>query len=325
MIELVKNIDIDVWNSFVIKEQPNQLITIGHNPSLGDILEKTFGYQSENYLIKKDKEIIGVLPTVKFRGKIISLPHFSYGGPLFKLENKVTPDFINVFGKNKFELRGFEKFTPHTNEKKIIAIIKLEESAQAQMMELKSSFRRKIRLAKKLNFKTKRGALNLLEDFYDVYSRKMLQKGSPTLGKRFFKNILEGYKYGEAVITALYENDKVIAAGITLSYLGFNELCWVSTNRLYDKHNVNSLLYWTIIEDSIEKGYHCFSLGRSTRNSNNHLYKKRWKPIELPIYFSFSEPQKVDVKEFTFLTNIWKYQPLISSQIVGGYVSKYIY
>ena len=48
----------DTWNEFLYKEKANQMITIAHNPSLGPILSKTFGYKYQNLLIKDKSKIV---------------------------------------------------------------------------------------------------------------------------------------------------------------------------------------------------------------------------------------------------------------------------
>ncbi len=325
MIELSECLDSKTWNEFLMKENGTQLITIAHNPSLGPILEKTFGYESQNLLINKNDEVIGVLPIVKIGGKLVSMPHFSYGGPIINAESDIDLCLTTVLENNKFEARSFDKLTDNLYENKVTCIVELKETADEQLMEFKSGFRRKIRNSEKNAFKVVRGNMELLEDFYDVYTKKMLCKGSPPLGKSFFKNLLTDYRYGEALITAVYDCNEVIAAGFTLSYLSFNELCWVSTNADYDKYNVNSLLYWNIIKDSIEKNQKYFSMGRSTKESSNHKYKRQWKPLEIPIFYNYSQPVSTQVKELTFLTKIWKLQPLRTSVFFGNIVSKYLY
>lgn len=325
MLSLSDNRDNEAWNEFLEGEKINQLITIAHNPSLGPILEKTFGYTSKNSVILKDDKVIGVMPMVEVRGRAISIPHFSYGGPVLDSKENVQLNLSSLLKGRKFEIRGFSKLTKFFNDQKIIAVVKLVDSIEEQIMGLKASFRRKIRNAEKKNFITKRGGIELLDDFYKVYSHKMLEKGSPPLGKVFFQNLLSDYKFGEVQITALYDNNKVVSAGFTLSYLGFNELCWASSNREYDKFNVNSLMYWRIIQDSISKGYNYFSMGRSTKNSNNHLYKRQWRPTEIPIYFNYSEKRAILLKECTFLNKLWKHQPLTMSVFFGHQISKYVY
>jgi lipid II:glycine glycyltransferase (peptidoglycan interpeptide bridge formation enzyme) len=325
MIELSTCQDVKTWNEFLKKERGAQLITIAHNPSLGPILEKTFGYTSQNMLIKSNDEMIGVLPVVKIGEKLVSMPHFSYGGPILDSTSDVRLDLTSILENNKFEVRSFDKLSDYFYDNKVTSIIELKDSVENQLMEFKSGFRRKIRKSEKHGFTVVRGSIELLDDFYEVYSKKMLFKGSPPLGKSFFRNLLTDYKYGEVLITAIYNDNKVIAAGFTLSYMNFNEQCWVSTNSDYDKYNVNSLLYWNIIKDSIQKNHRYFSMGRSTKESSNHLYKRQWKPLEIPIFYSYSQPVGKSLKEFTFLTKIWKLQPLQTSVFFGKIVSKYLY
>lgn len=325
MIKLVKSTDADLWNNFLSIEKGNQLITMAHNPSLGSILEKTFGYESQNMVIKKGSKLVGVLPIVKVGKKLVSMPHFSYGGPIIDSKEQLTIDLETVFENKKFEARSLEKLTKNVYDNKVTSIIELKSSAEEHFKELKPGIRRKIRKSGKLNFSFVHGGVELLDDFYLLYAKKMLQKGSPPLGKIFFRNLLNDYHYGEAKISAIYDRIKVVAAGFTLSYLGFNELCWVSSHRNYDKMNVNSLLYWNILKDSIANKRTHFSMGRSTVNSTNHDYKRQWKPIELPVYYNHSEPVGKSIKEFTFLTKIWKLQPLKTSIYFGHIVSKYVY
>jgi lipid II:glycine glycyltransferase (peptidoglycan interpeptide bridge formation enzyme) len=42
------------------------------------------------------------------------------------------------------------------------------------------------------------------------------------------------------------------------------------------------LLYWTMIRDSIERGYKVFDFGRSTPNEGTYNFKKQWGAVEAP-------------------------------------------
>jgi lipid II:glycine glycyltransferase (peptidoglycan interpeptide bridge formation enzyme) len=325
MIHLAKASDLKAWNGFLEEEKERQLVTIAHNPSLGRILAKTFGYKEENMFIMKDDQIIGVLPAVKVGKKLVSMPHFSYGGPIFCSKSKENLEVSNLLNETSFEVRGLQKVTDNFYANKIVSKVKLKNCPEEQFMNISSSARRKIRQARKRNFQTVHGGLELLDDFYKVYSKRMFQKGSPPLGKNFFRNLLEDYEHGKAQISAIYSNGNVAAAGLTLCYKDFNELCWVSSDKKYDRYNVNSLLYWNIIKDSIANGYCYFSMGRSTVNSTNHRFKKQWNPIELPLFFNHSHSVGKSIKEFTFLTKLWKLQPFKTSVLFGKYISKYVY
>lgn len=325
MIELSTCADDSVWNEFLEKEIDNQMITIAHNPSLGPILEKTFGYKSQNRLMLKEGKLVGVLPAVLFKNKVVSIPHFSYGGPIVDSNEEITIDLNSLFQGKKFEVRSFSKLSEHVYDKKISCVLNVHESVDEQMMSLKSKLRQKIRKAEKIGYITKLGGLELLDDFYDGYSRKMLEFGSPPIGKVFFKNLLTDYKYGDVQIGLLYDGDKLIASGMALSYLNFNEVCWSSTDTDYNRHNIHALICWEMLKSSVENKHAYYSFGRSTIESNNHRFKKQWNPLELPIYYNYSEPIGKSIKELSFLTKIWKLQPLQTSIYFGHKISKYVY
>lgn len=322
VLELCK--DNNVWNSFLENEKEHQMVTIAHNPSLGNILEKTFGYSSFNYGIMEHGKLTGLFPIVQIGNKKVSMPHFSYGGPVFKNNIKSPYQVLDMLPKTKFEVRCFEKLTDHVYDKKISCVLKLNATEEEQIMSFKSKLRQKIRKASKKGFNVRSGGMELLDDYYTLYSEKMLRFGSPPLGKVFYKNLLEMYEHGTARITILYDGAKIIAAGFALSYLNFNEICWSATDSDYDKFNLHALLCWEMIKNSVGK-YEYFSFGRSTIDSNNHRFKKQWNPIELPIFYNYSEPVGTSLKEMTFLTKIWKLQPLKTSVFFGHYISKYVY
>ncbi|MDO1513672.1 GNAT family N-acetyltransferase [Maribacter confluentis] len=315
----------DEWNDFLEKENNHQMVTIAHNPCLGKILSNTFGYSSTNYFIKDREQTIGVMPIVNVGKKMVSMPHFSYGGPLVQTSYANNVNISSLINAPSFEIRSFEKLSEHYIDKKISCILKLQDTEDEMFMTIKAKLRQKIRKTLKINFDVKSGGIELLNDFYTIFSQRMLKFGSPPLGKQFFRNLLQQYTYGDVQITVIYDGVKAISAGFSLSYLGFNELCWSGTDETYNKQNVNALMFWEMIKTSIAKEHRYFSFGRSTIDSSQHEFKKLWNPMELPIYYNLSEEPKTSLRDFEFLTKIWKYQPLRTSQILGHYVSKYVY
>ncbi len=325
MIQIAPSTDNFLWNQFLDAEKDNQLITIAHNPSLGPILEKTFGYTIENMLITMNDQMIGVLPLVKIGNKLVSMPHFSYGGPLISSKEDLDIKIEEIFHGQRFEIRSFSKLSKNYTDEKISFVVELDKTIDEHLRSFPSKFRNKILKPVKMGYTVTQGKQDLLDDFYLLYSTRMLEKGSPPLGKKFFQNIINYYEFGEVEITMVYDGKKPIATGFSLSYMGFNEICWASSDLSYNKYNINSFLYWNVIISSITKNFKYFSMGRSTKNSNNHFYKKQWNPIEHPIFYNYSEPVGKSLKDLTYLTKIWKHQPLSTSVYFGHILSKYIY
>ena len=325
MLSIIECNNEKIWNDFLEKEKANQMVTIAHNPCLGSILSKTFGYTHKNYFITEGEDIVGVLPTVNIGGKIVSMPHFSYGGPILKKGLIDNFDLSTLLSDSNYEVRSFNKLSEHYTDEKLSCVLELQPTEEDMLMTIQNKLRQKVRKALRMNFNIRSGGIELLEDYYYMFSSRMLKFGSPPLGKQFFKNLLEQYTNGDVQITVIYDGDKPISAGFSISYLGFNELCWSGTDDAYNKHNVNALLFWEMIKTSIAKEHQYYSFGRSTKDGPQHFFKKLWSPIEIPIFYNLSQAPGRSLKDLEFLTKIWKYQPLKTSQILGHYVSKYVY
>lgn len=324
-LKLITSIqDMEIWQEVIKSIKSNQLVTIAHNPCLGNILADTFGYKSESYLILDGKKIIGVLPGVRIGSKYVSMPHFSYGGPIF-ISNEFNKMLNEFLPKLKYDIRSFNKLSNFINDEKVTCYIKLPATVDEQWNSFKSKLRSQIKKGHKYGVEVINGDIELLSDFYSVYTKNMLRLGSPPLPKIFFKNILNQYKFGNANITVVKFNNLPVASGMTLSYMGFNEVCLASSIQSFNKYNVNMVLYWEMIKRSIIEGNKIFSFGRSSKGSNTLRFKLQWNPDVVPIYFNYSHDHLFNIKKMTLLSRIWKIQPLISSIFFGKIISKYLY
>jgi lipid II:glycine glycyltransferase (peptidoglycan interpeptide bridge formation enzyme) len=321
--ELTNNLEeIKSVLEFCKTQSKQQLITISHNPSLLDILKKTFGYKQKYYILKKNNEIIGIMPLVKIGKKSVSLPHFSYGGPIFSNSSLS----LKLFPLKQFEIRSFECYSNFFSAEKTTVFINLANSSEELFSNFKSKLRSQIKKGYTYSIDIKFGQLELLDDFYLIYSKNMLHLGSPPLPKIFFKNILNLYKHGDARITIIEYEKKPVAAGFTLSFIGFEEVCWASSDYNFNKFNFNMVLYWEMIKKSIEKENNYFSFGRSTIDSNTYKFKMQWgNPRSKTLYYNYDRKNKANIKKIKLLSKIWKYVPYNLTLLSSKYISKYIY
>jgi hypothetical protein len=314
------------WNE-LIDFCSDEIITIAHNPSIGKVLKETFGYNYYYYIIYYKNKAIGLIPFVKVGNVNVSIPHFSYGGPLFfnniKFEDKDIE--INFKKFKRYELRSFKKYSKYYNDSKVTCYLELTNSIDDQFMYFSSNLRRKIRKSYKNELSTLRGGKEYIDEFYSVYSKNMHRLGSPPLPKDFFNSLMNNYKYGDKSIYVTYYNNEVIGGAVCLSYKGFTEDCWLSTDWNYNKTYVTYQLYWEMIKDSIQLKQKYFSFGRSTFGSSLLFFKKQWGPKEKTIFFNYSWDKKFNIKSFQFLTKYWKLLPLRVTVILGRYISKKIY
>ena len=322
------NNEITSWNE-IINNSPD-FYTIAHNPSLIFFIKNTIGWKGDSFFILKDKEIIGIYQhSYPVDSKSVSIPHFSYGG-IIRKDDKYTKSEIFENIKNclpkSFEIREFEPYTNYFSDDKVATYLELQPTIDKQLSLLKYNHRRKIKKAYKNNLEIViSNNLQSMELFYDVYSRNMLRLGSPPLSKFFFSNLLKDYKFGELKIFLVKLENKVVGGAVMLSYHNFAEDCWLSTLSDYNHLYCSVLLYWEMIKYSIEKDKKYFSFGRSTKDSSLLHFKKQWMPIEKKLYFSYSEPKKINLKKMIFLTKIWKLLPLKVANFVGPKIADKLY
>jgi hypothetical protein len=323
-LKLIKNnCDERRWHKFMEEASLYELVTIAHNISLTTVLSKTFGYRPANYMIMDNNETVGLLPGVFIGKKFISIPHFSYGGPIFK-----NIEYFQEFIFQKpYEIRCFKELSQYSEDKKISVYLKLQQYSTDEMFNsFKSKLKSQIRKGYSYGVNIKTGKQDLLSDFYLVYSKNMLSLGSPPLPKCFFANIFKYYTNGCASITVVEYDNLPVAAGFTISYLGFEEVCWASSNRKYNNKNFNMVLYWEMIKKSIETNNKYFSFGRSSKESNTLKFKMQWgNPVVKQLFFNFSENKVFRVKKIKFLSSIWKLLPYQITIYLGKYISKNIY
>jgi len=316
------------YNNFIEKNRDSKcLLTIAHNPSLGNVLSKTFGYKYKFWFIISENETIGVFPSFVINSKIVSIPHFSYGGAFVKKGyedylSDINNQLINYFKQS--EIRSFTKSSKFFTSNKIASFIYLK-NADIIFNDYSSNHRRKIKKSYKNGLHTKKGGIELLTLYYQIYSRNMHRLGSPPLPYLFFENLLKYYENGDKNIFIAYLGKKPIGAAFVLSFHNFSEDCWLSTDSNYNKLYTSYQLYWEMIKDASQTNKKVFSLGRSSKDSSLHNFKKHWKIEERTIYFNYSFNKKTDIKSFTFLTKIWKKLPYSLTIKLGHTISKKIY
>ncbi|MFP8487477.1 GNAT family N-acetyltransferase [Gracilimonas sp. Q87] len=318
--------DYENWNNFISSNA--EFATIANNPSLVDILKRIYGWEGVNYFIQNDGNNIGSINLVEISNKLVSMPHFSYGG--FTIANNQETNKREIFKElentldRKIEIRDFIRLSEHANVDKITSYKSLIPDVDKQLMELSSNQRRKVRKSYKNGLKIKIGK-EYFDGFYDIYCSNMHDLGSPPLSKNFFNTILENYKYGNAEIFCSEYQGKIVGGGFLLGYQKFFENCWFSTLGEYNNLYTSLFIYWEMIKYSIENEAEIFSFGRSTKNSPLHKFKSHWGTEDKQLYFNYSYDKNLNVKNFEILGKVWSKLPRSFVDKVGPYFAGKIY
>jgi hypothetical protein len=344
---------VNQWNSFIRDHIP--IPPVSFNPSLRNFFSGFFKWKPYYFLLYDESHLVGVFPLIDTGRKFVSLPHFSYGGliqsntvhqnallliqTLVRLigEEKPQSGFLAFqCDKQKFEksitnslseslfIRSLWDFQGAEKSHKVCSFVELPESEVEMLKLLSSNLRRKIRKTIANGLEAKQGGVELLDDFYDVYAHNMHRLGSPVFSKSFFQALFENYQHDKIRIFLSTINGKTVGAAFLMSYFGFFENTWFSTNKNFKKYQVSDHLHWQMIQFAIENKGEIYSMGRSTRFESVHNYKKHWPVTDHPLYHVESQ-KGLQLKNHKWLATIWKTIPYAITLRLGPMLVRHIY
>ena len=308
-------------------ENTDTLVTTAHNIEILNVLCSSFGYEQDILLIHGENSLEGFMPLTIIGNKIVSIPHFSYGGYIGK--RKITPFLSSEIIKslrqkygNNFLIRDFKQLTEYSYNEKITCFLELEQDAEVQFSKFSSKLRSQIRKAKKNGLTV---TTSNIDEFFPIYINNMHRLGSPHLPRSFFNELISHYKNGRVEVFVVKKNSIAIGSSIVVSFKDFSEVTWAATYKEFNHLAPNMLLYWKMIKFSINNNMRIFSFGRASRESNSWRFKKQWGPREVQLIWNYGRPKRFRLENFSFLTIIWRYCPKIFIKKVGPIATKYIY
>jgi hypothetical protein len=330
-IKLVKEVAPELMHELAGDER---FVTHAHNPCVVDILSHTFGWEGGAFLVFDNDKPIGYFAGIIIKGHIVSIPHFSYGGLITsnpeknEIYSEILPKLYEYFSGSvktdiSYLLRDTERVGAYVQDNKVVSWIDISGKSVQQVIPA-AQFA-KARKAIENGLDCKSGGIELLHDFYHVYSGNMLRLGSPVLPKQLFANILKRYTNGNAKIFCVYKEKAPVGASFVMSYMGFFENTWFSTLQKHNQLYPAQLLHQEMINFSISQGGRTYSFGRSTSGSGVHEFKRRWGTEETVIYWNYDKPLKTNLRKLEFLSKIWKLLPLPFANVIGPLVSGRVY
>jgi serine/alanine adding enzyme len=327
------------WDQYV-DEHPNA--TIYHSTAIKRVIEHTFGHSS-HYLAAVDQKhsIHGVLPLIEMKSRLfghflISLPFFNYGGLLVSSAQAEqcllthASELAKNTGAQHIEYRHtHNELNLPSRSEKVTMLLNLPDSSETLWNDIGTKVRAQIKKAKRFGLNCKQGREELINDFYEVFSRNMRDLGTPVYAKNLFINMLKHLP--EAWITIIYHNHTPVSCGFLLGWRDTLEIPWASTLKQANQFDANMLLYWEILQSAIKKGYEIFDFGRSSKLAPTYRFKKQWGTKPHDMYWHYWLPNQQPLPElnpnnpkFRVMVEAWKRLPLPVSNFIGPYVVKSI-
>ena len=218
-----------------------------------------------------------------------------------------------------WEIRDTRAYSSNVYADKLNFKIELQDNLMSMFT---SNVRRKIRKSQSLGIEIRTSGKKLIKDFYAVYSRRMFELGSPFSGKDYIKKLLKT-KTGKVFVA--YHNNKAIGAA-TLVKRGDDafENGFFATYQKYNHLYTSYALHYAMMQYCIEEKASSYYLGRSTRQSSVHEYKRHFKPKEIQLYWNYSHPKK-NIRDIKLFKKLWRLIPFNLSKELGKYFFERIY
>ncbi len=350
-IKTIDTADTPAWDEYV---HTHPRSTLYHLSGWKNIIRKTY-HRKTYYMmaVKNGGSVVGVLPLIHlkyfiFGNSLISIPFFDMGGVLADDENTEKAILIEAVSLGKklkadnIELRHIEPLSclhpdpsetdwiSQTRSHKVRMLLELPESSDTLMKSFKAKLRSQIKKPLKEGLISKIGGLELLDDFYEVFSINMRDLGSPVHSKKLMENALEEFP-DKAGIVIVYKKDQPLACSLVIGFKDILENPWASALREYSRLSPNMLLYWTMLEYACDKGYAYFDFGRSSPGEGTYKFKQQWgaKPAPLNWHYISLKGEPVDteaseVSKFDKAIQYWKKLPLSMTKIIGPMFRKHI-
>ncbi len=285
-----------------------------------DIISQSYNITSIMIIaIKEEKQICGIMPLYKIydyfnRPILYSLKQsFIYDDQDicnaiikfvndYAIKDSIHRLVISPFSQN-CKLVGFD-----IRKTKTVAI-NIDGSEEIMWAHIRAKTRNMIKKAKKENIIIENNKENL-EDFYNIYTKRMLEKGVRVHSKIFFQNI-SFYLNNNIEIFTAKKNNKIIGT-MYLLYSNRVGAYAYGGSELAKGASPNQLLLWNIVKYCISKNLNYLDLGESVEGSGVYNFKIWFggKPKDI-VYneFEYKSDSSKGIKNFLFgnLTRIISY------------------
>jgi FemAB-related protein (PEP-CTERM system-associated) len=187
---------------------------------------------------------------------------------------------------------------------------------------LSAKVRNQVRKGEKSGLTVAWGGLDLLPEFYAVFSQNMRDLGTPVYGRGLFASILKQFP-GEAELCVVRAGETPAAGALLLHGRGVTEVPSASSLRQFNPTCANMLMYWNLLDRTVQRGQAVFDFGRSTVDGNTFRFKKQWGAVPEPAVWQYYQRSgevgdlRPDNPRYQQLIRWWQRLPVGLTRLIG--------
>jgi FemAB-related protein (PEP-CTERM system-associated) len=264
--------------------------SLTRHPGWLTVLQRGLGHVP--YLLEASEagQTCGVLPLAFVRGPLfgrflVGLPYVDSGGVTADTDRAAwalidrAAQLADDLRARFLELRHESPIEhPRLSERmasKVHMRLPLPATADVLWRGLDCRARNQVRKARKGGVTVGWGGLELLDDFYAVFTRNMRDLGTPVYGRGLFRAALEQFPARAELCVARF-GQRPVAGALLLHGWGVSNVPSASSLRPYNYTCANTLMYWHLLERAVERGQAVFDFGRCTRDGSHYAFKGSW-------------------------------------------------
>ena len=325
------------WDEYVANHPRARLY---HQSAWQPLVEAEFRHETR-YLWARDTQgqVAGVLPLVRLKSRLfgdymVSVPFLNYGGALGRDESteRLLMDEAALWarerGVNHIEFRDEHDRGGEWRQRTDKVTLELELPADADTLwrSIGTKKRTRIRRPTKAGAVVTHGGAELLDAFYKVFSRNMRDLGTPVYSRRFFAALLNAFP-DQTSLTVITLDGVPAAAAFLVRDGERMEIPWASALREHNRLAVNMLLYWVVLQRSIEEGARVFDFGRSSVGAGTYQFKLQWgaEPRQLFWHYWLSHANAMpnltpSNPKFQLAIKAWQRLPVPVANLIGPHI-----
>ena len=339
-ITLINEQQAQMWDSYVHASSQG---SIYHLTCWAEIIKSLFDHDTYQIAAFDGGEIAGVLQLTRLKSHlfgdfIISMPYFNYGGALGntpEIESALMGYANNMgraLGISHIEYRDTHQRTDlPVKQDKITMLLNLPANEEILWKSFSSKLRAQIKRPLKEGVETTIGGVELLDEFYSVFSKNMRDLGTPVYPSTFFREIISSFKLDTHIIVIKHQQ-RPVAAAFLIGFKGVLEIPWASSLREYNHISANMALYWETLRFAITNGYHTFDFGRCSRDSGTYKFKRQWGAHEKQLYWHYwlkSGGETLPAlnphnPKYQLAIQAWRRLPLKVANLLGPMIVRYL-
>jgi FemAB-related protein (PEP-CTERM system-associated) len=281
--------------------------------------------------------VVGVLPLVEqssvlFGRFMVSVPFFTYGGILADNADVAVAlaEYAAELAREKnarhLELRhtgSIDGLALAVRLEKVSMIRELPKTVDELANGLGSKLRSQIRRTEREDPQVAWGGVELLPEFYRVFSESMHDLGTPVYPRKFFRESCSAF--GDlASVLVVRVRGIVQAAAIVVRHRDRIEVPWAAATATAKTTAINMRMYWELLKFSVERGSSHFDFGRSTVNSGTYRFKAQWGAVPCQLHWHYWLPTGANIPQlnnanpkYAAAAAIWRRMPLWCANAIG--------